>query len=85
MLVIPVPGPPADCRFQAATFWLKTEFMNMLRKSVTLETSQAFYAKLGFEPMGGDADHGYLILKNGEHVIGLFQGMFENNSLTFNK
>lgn len=49
-----------------------------------LETSRAFYAKLGFEPLGGDAAHGYLILKNGEHVIGLFQGMFENNILTFN-
>lgn len=49
-----------------------------------LETSRAFYAKLGFESFAGDAAHGYLILKNGEHVIGLFQGMFENNILTFN-
>ena len=34
--------------------------------------------------MGGDADHGYLILKNGDTIIGLFQGMFEKNLLTFN-
>lgn len=34
--------------------------------------------------MGGDASHGWLILKNGDHVIGLFQGMFERNILTFN-
>ncbi len=35
-------------------------------------------------PIGGDAEHNWLILKNGEHVIGLFQGMFEGNLLTFN-
>ena len=49
-----------------------------------LQTSQAFYEKLGFQIFGGDAEHGYLMLKNGEHVIGLFQGMFEGNILTFN-
>lgn len=49
-----------------------------------LEASRAFYAALGFESMGGNADHGYLILKNGAHIIGLFQGMFEGNILTFN-
>lgn len=49
-----------------------------------LQASKAFYEKLGFSAMGGDASHGYLIMKNGEHVIGLFQGMFENNILTFN-
>ena len=49
-----------------------------------LQTSKAFYEKLGFSDLGGDPEHGYLILKNGEHVIGLFQGMFEGNILTFN-
>jgi predicted lactoylglutathione lyase len=46
--------------------------------------SKAFYQKLGFEVFGGDENQGWLILKNGVHVIGLFQGMFEKNMLTFN-
>ncbi|MDM4767886.1 VOC family protein [Pelomonas sp. SE-A7] len=49
-----------------------------------LAASQAFYAKLGFQAWGGNAAQGWLILKNGPHVIGLFQGMFEKNMLTFN-
>lgn len=49
-----------------------------------LATSRAFYETLGFSALGGDADHGYLIMKNGSTVIGLFQGMFEGNILTFN-
>lgn len=49
-----------------------------------LETSRAFYEKLGFEVFGGDPAYNYLMLKNGEHVIGLFQGMFDKNILTFN-
>ncbi|MEQ8480497.1 MAG: VOC family protein [Hoeflea sp.] len=49
-----------------------------------LEASRAFYAKLGFEVAGGDADQNWLILQNGDCVIGLFQGMFEKNILTFN-
>ena len=49
-----------------------------------LEASRQFYAKLGFEVFAGDAARNYLILKNGDHVIGLFQGMFEKNILTFN-
>ena len=49
-----------------------------------LEASRSFYAKLGFVSLGGDASQGWLILKNGQHVIGLFQGMFERNLLTFN-
>ena len=46
--------------------------------------SRAFYAHLGFEAVGGDADQGWLILRNGTTTVGLFQGMFENNLLTFN-
>jgi catechol 2,3-dioxygenase-like lactoylglutathione lyase family enzyme len=49
-----------------------------------LEGSRAFYEKLGFAPIMGDASQGWLILRNGTCVIGLFQGMFERNSLTFN-
>ena len=49
-----------------------------------IEASRAFYEKLGFNPLGGDAAKGWLILKNGATVIGLFQGMFERNTLTFN-
>jgi lactoylglutathione lyase len=46
--------------------------------------SRAFYEKLGFVVWGGDQAHNWLILKNGSTVIGLFQGMFERNILTFN-
>ena len=49
-----------------------------------IAASQAFYEKLGFEFFGGDASQNWLILKNGDYVIGLFQGMFEKNMLTFN-
>lgn len=49
-----------------------------------LAASAAFYEKLGFSSMGGDPRHNYLIMKNGEVLIGLFQGMFEKNMLTFN-
>jgi catechol 2,3-dioxygenase-like lactoylglutathione lyase family enzyme len=49
-----------------------------------LEASRSFYEKLGFNVFAGDASQNWLILKNGEHVIGLFQGMFEKNILTFN-
>jgi catechol 2,3-dioxygenase-like lactoylglutathione lyase family enzyme len=49
-----------------------------------LAASRAFYEKFGFEAFGGDPAQNWLILKNGDHVIGLFQGMFERNTLTFN-
>ncbi len=49
-----------------------------------LETSRAFYEKLGFTTMGGNADENWLILRNGDCIIGIFQGMFEGNILTFN-
>lgn len=49
-----------------------------------IEASRQFYEKLGFSMMGGDQSQGWLILKNRMHVIGLFQGMFEGNLLTFN-
>ena len=49
-----------------------------------LSVSKAFYEKLGFEVTGGEMEHKYLILVNGRTVIGLFEGMFEQNILTFN-
>ena len=49
-----------------------------------IEASRVFYEKFGFKVFGGDASQNWLILKNGGHVIGLFQGMFERNTLTFN-
>jgi lactoylglutathione lyase len=49
-----------------------------------LEASRNFYEKFGFTVFCGEASQNWLILKNGDHVIGLFQGMFEKNILTFN-
>ena len=49
-----------------------------------LERSRAFYEDLGFSVMAGSADKHYLIMKNQNSLIGLFQGMFEGNILTFN-
>ncbi len=49
-----------------------------------IEASKLFYEKLGFTVFGGNQSQNWLILKNGDHVIGLFQGMFEKNILTFN-
>jgi lactoylglutathione lyase len=49
-----------------------------------IRASKAFYEKLGFEEFGGDISQNWLILKNGDHIVGLFQGMFDKNMLTFN-
>lgn len=49
-----------------------------------LQKSKEFYEKLGFSQMGGDMKQKYLIMKNGTTIIGIFQGMFEGNMLTFN-
>ena len=49
-----------------------------------IEASKQFYQALGFTTLGGDQAQNWLILKNGDHVIGLFQGMFDKNILTFN-
>ncbi len=63
--------------------------MNLGAFSVSLsvkdiEASKNFYEKLGFQSLGGDISHNWLIMKNGSTVIGLFQGIFEKNMLTFN-
>ncbi len=49
-----------------------------------IQASKAFYEKLGFEAFAGDISQNWLIMKNADHAIGLFQGMFEKNILTFN-
>lgn len=49
-----------------------------------LKTSKQFYEDLGFLPIGGSMEQNYLIMKNGNALIGIFQGMFEGNILTFN-
>ncbi|MFT4924448.1 MAG: catechol 2,3-dioxygenase-like lactoylglutathione lyase family enzyme [Phenylobacterium sp.] len=49
-----------------------------------IEESKLFYQKLGFEIIGGEQSQNWLILRNGDHTIGLFQGMFEGNIMTFN-
>ena len=49
-----------------------------------IEASKLFYEKLGFTVFGGDQSQGWLIMKNGDQNIGLFQGMFDKNILTFN-
>jgi lactoylglutathione lyase len=48
------------------------------------ESSKQFYEKFGFTVFAGNASQKWLILKNGEHIIGIFQGMFDKNILTFN-
>lgn len=49
-----------------------------------IQASKLFYEKLGFSVFAGELDKNYLIMKNGNALIGLFQGMFEDNILTFN-
>lgn len=49
-----------------------------------IHVSKAFYEKLGFTQFGGDIEQNWVIMKNGDTVIGLFQGMFSENLLTFN-
>jgi len=63
--------------------------MNLGAFSVSLavkdiEKSRGFYQKLGFKSLHGDSSQGWLILRNGDHIIGLFQDMFDKNILTFN-
>lgn len=67
----------------------KTSNMKLGAFSVSLsvkdiQASQAFYEALGFTVFGGDLSKNYLIMKNENSLIGLFQGMFEGNILTFN-
>ena len=49
-----------------------------------IQVSNEFYTNLGFEKLGGNIDQKWLILKNGNAIVGLFEGMFEGNVITFN-
>ena len=49
-----------------------------------LKASRQFYEKFGFKAFAGDPSRNWLVMKNGDHAIGLFQGMFDKNILTFN-
>ncbi|ASP49032.1 VOC family protein [Cognaticolwellia beringensis] len=49
-----------------------------------IEKSKVFYQKLGFDVVGGEQSQNWLILRNGDHTLGIFQGMFEGNIMTFN-
>lgn len=49
-----------------------------------IQASKAFYEQLGFTQFAGEMNQNWLIMKNGDHIIGLFQNMFEGNILTFN-
>lgn len=68
---------------------MDTETMALGAFSISLavkdiQASKAFYENLGFTVTGGDIAQNWLIMKNQEHIVGLFQGMFEKNTLTFN-
>lgn len=75
----PVPAPPA-----APPSALPLGAFSISLSVKDLAASRAFYEKLGFQAAGGDAAQNWLILRNGDHVIGLFEGMFPKNMLTFN-
>ncbi len=67
----------------------RTSLVNLGAFSLSLNVkdiaaSEAFYEKLGFTVMGGDRDQGWLIMKGPTCVLGLFQGMFDKNMMTFN-
>jgi predicted enzyme related to lactoylglutathione lyase len=77
------------CAVQIITTNAGGNFMELGNFSVSLavkdiEASKQFYEKLGFTVFGGNQSQGWLIMKNGDHNIGLFQGMFDKNILTFN-
>ena len=63
---------------------LKLGAFSMSLSVKDLQTSKTFYENLGFTQLGGNMDQNYLIMKNENSLIGLFQGMFEQNILTFN-
>ncbi len=70
-------GPPKEKRMELGAFSVSLTVKD-------IKASKDFYEKLGFKVFHGDIAQNWLILKNGNHVIGLFQGMFERNMLTFN-
>ena len=73
----PPPGPGDERTMELGNFSVSLTVKD-------LKASRAFYEQLGFTKFGGDPDQGWLILQNGTATVGLFQGMFEKNILTFN-
>jgi len=73
----PVPEPESERTMELGAFSISLAVKD-------IAASRAFYRKLGFEPVFGDETQNWLILRNGTTTIGLFQGMFENNIMTFN-
>lgn len=63
---------------------MKTGAFSMSLSVKDLQVSRVFYENLGFTVLGGSMDKHYLVMKNGNALIGLFQGMFEGNIITFN-
>ena len=75
---------PASDRWQSEGGKVELGAFSISLAVEDLEASRAFYEKLGFEVVGGDPSQGWQILRNGDHTIGLFHGMFDKNILTFN-
>jgi lactoylglutathione lyase len=78
---------PAPAPAQNQTALEKDMHLGAFSISLTVkdvEASRKFYEKFGFTKFGGNAEQNWLILKNGDTIIGLFKGMFERNMLTFN-
>lgn len=63
---------------------MKTGAFSISLNVKDINASKAFYESLGFTAFAGSLEHKYLIMKNGNALIGLFQGMFQGNILTFN-
>ncbi len=78
----PVPERIAPPETPVKTMELGAFSVSLAVKDIAV--SRAFYAKLGFEVVGGDPEQNWQILRNGTTTIGLFQGLFEGNILTFN-
>src|SRR5688572_22802914 len=81
--------PPESRMMTIQSAITEAHLMNLGAFSISLAVkdlaaSRAFYELLGFSQFHGDAEQGWLVLRNGNAVIGLFQGMFEGNILTFN-
>ncbi len=73
-----------DLQLQSISNYMKLGAFSVSLSVKDLQVSKKFYEDLGFNVFGGDVNKNYLIMKNGNSLIGLFQGMFENNILTFN-
>jgi lactoylglutathione lyase len=83
-----LPKPVTDLVLTTGRFNINIVDMKLGAFSISLavkdiHASKEFYEKLGFTQLGGNIEENWVILKNGEAVIGLFQGMFEKNIITF--